>query len=90
MTLILSAITGAGLALACCGGLWLTVRRVARSPQARPGLVIVSSLGRLVLAAVVFGALARLGAAQILCGLGGYWVARSCLVLWLGGLVNAR
>jgi F1F0 ATPase subunit 2 len=82
-------ITGLGLGLAFFGGLWLTVRRIARG-RGRSGLLVASGLGRLALAGLVLGGLSREGAGPLLAGLGGVWLARWSLVRQLGGPRDVR
>jgi F1F0 ATPase subunit 2 len=74
---------GAGLGLLHFSGLWLTVRACLRPGLRR--LILPGQAARLALCAVVFWALAQDGAAALLLGLAGFWLARSCLLVRLGG-----
>ena len=76
---------GAGLGLVYFGGLWLTVHRIVQGTRGK-GLLLLSWLARLTLAALVFAALAREGPGAVLAGLGGLVLARRCLVGRLGGV----
>jgi F1F0 ATPase subunit 2 len=80
--------TGAGLGLLYFGGLWLTVRRVARFPSGKRPL-IPSLAARLALAGLVFYSLSREGAAAVLFALAGFWLARTALA-WEGFAMAGR
>jgi F1F0 ATPase subunit 2 len=75
--------TGVGLGLVHFGGLWGTVRLLHRRDAAR--LLVLGQLTRFALAAAVFYGLSREGAAMVLLGLLGFWLARLTLLVCLGG-----
>jgi F1F0 ATPase subunit 2 len=76
--------TGAGLGLIYFGGLWLTVRQVARTQ--RKMVLAVSGVARLALAIIVFHALMQYGVGMVLAALAGFWLARLCMLWRLGGI----
>lgn len=78
MNALTALTTGAGLALAFYGGLWLTLRALQRG--APVALLALSRLLRLGLAGVVFYGLVQHGAVVTLEGLAGFWLARTALL----------
>lgn len=77
--------TGFGLGLASFGTLWLTVRQLVCRSQGR-AFMGASSLTRLLLVGLVLYALSREGPGELLAGLAGLRLARSCLARGLGGV----
>lgn len=84
MSWIAAAGVGAGLGLAYFGGLWLTVRGVARRPR-RAGWVPVFNLARLALLGAGLALLGRRGADSLLAAMGGLLLSRWFLIRELGG-----
>lgn len=89
MTWFTAASAGVGLGLIFFGGLWLTVQQLVRK-QRRGGLLGVSYLVRLALAALVIHRLSREGADKILAGLCGWWLARWSLIRQVEGRAHER
>jgi F1F0 ATPase subunit 2 len=83
MSTATALIAGACLGLAHLAGLWLTVRLCLR--RGARGL-LPSQVVRLALCGGVLAALCREGIAVGLAALAGFWLARTCLLVCLGGI----